>query len=114
MNTFNNELFCEDLMNLRVSEKYTQQKLADILDINRVTLSNLENKKQLPSLEMLNKVCRLTGKKPNDYYIEKNNDPLVYMMATFEKEDQEELEKIFKQIMICEKYYELNKRCTLK
>lgn len=108
MKTFDTKKFCEDLMGLRGQE--TQQTFAEKLGINRSTLSLLETGKQIPSLEILNKVCNLGGFQPNDYFREHNNEALIYLMGTLEENDKEKIAEMMGKIKIKEKYEMLAKR----
>ena len=75
MKTFDTKKFCNDLTKLRGQE--TQQSFAEKLGINRSTLSLLETGKQIPSLDILNRVCNLGRFQPNDYFREQNNEALL-------------------------------------
>lgn len=57
---FSVEKFCKDLTALR--RKETQNVFAKKLEINRSTLSLLENGKQMPTLDILSRICSLAGK----------------------------------------------------
>ena len=61
MKEFNLEKFCKDLVALRGKE--SQEVFAQKLDIKRPTLSLLENGKQVPTIDLLSKICSLTGEK---------------------------------------------------
>lgn len=54
MKAFDTKKFCKDLLKLRGEE--TQKNFAEKLQINRSTLSLLKSGKQIPTLEILNKV----------------------------------------------------------
>ncbi|MCM1497188.1 MAG: helix-turn-helix domain-containing protein [Clostridium sp.] len=109
MKTFDTKKFCEDLMKLRGQE--TQKSFAEKLQINRSTLSLLETGKQLPSLDILNKVCNLGHFQPNDYFRECNNDALIYLMGTLEESDKEKIVSMMHRIQTKEKYELLARRC---
>lgn len=108
MKTFDTKKFCKDLLKLRGEE--TQQNFAEKLQINRSTLSLLESGKQIPTLEMLNKVCNLGHFQPNDYFSESNSDALIYLMGTLEEADKEKINLMMRRIKIKEKYELLSKR----
>lgn len=55
MKEFNAEKFCKDLVSLR--EKESQDNFAKKLEIKRPTLSLLENGKQIPTIDLLSKIC---------------------------------------------------------
>lgn len=109
MKTFDIEKFCKDLTDLRGAE--SQQKFAEKLGINRSTLSLLETGKQIPSLEILNKVCNLSSFQPNDYFVDYDNDALIYLMGTLEEADKERITSMMERIRIKEKYEILARRC---
>jgi len=110
MKKFNSEKFCTDLVVLRSDS--TQVKLSKVLGINRSTLSLLETGKQTPSLEMLTKVCNLTGFQANDYFVDIENNGLIYLMGTLETNDKEKIHEMLENIKIKEKYEMLSRRCT--
>ena len=45
--------FGEQIKKLRADEKLTQQKMADELGVTRQAISNWENNKNLPDIEMI-------------------------------------------------------------
>jgi len=51
--------FAENLKNLRLSKKMSQIQLAQLLEVNRRTISAWENKVSQPSFEMLAKLCEI-------------------------------------------------------
>lgn len=108
MKEFCVEKFCKDLTELRGND--TQQKFAEKLDINRSSLSLLETGKQIPSLDILNKVCNLGSLNPSSYFIEKNYDALIYLMGKLEESDREKVDAVMDRIRIKEKYSLLSKR----
>ncbi|WP_207706846.1 helix-turn-helix transcriptional regulator [Thermoclostridium caenicola] len=55
MISFNEELFAQKLKEYRGNR--SQSEVADELGINRATISLLENGKQIPTLDMLQKFC---------------------------------------------------------
>lgn len=108
MKEFNLKRFCDDLTRLRGEQ--TQQKFAEKLGINRSTLSLLETGKQIPSLEILNKICNLGKFQPNDYFQEISDDSLIFLMGKLEKEDRVKVDKMMRRIRIKEKYDMLARR----
>lgn len=110
MKTFDLDKFCRDLTGLRTNS--TQAKFANILGVNRSTLSLLETGKQIPSLEILTKVCSLAGSQANDYFADSENDGLIYLMGTLEDSDKEKITKVMENIKIKEKYEILSRRCV--
>lgn len=110
MKTFNLEKFCLDLVSLRTNT--TQVKVAKSLGINRSTLYLLENGKQIPSLDILSKVCELGNFNPNEYFIDNENDGLLYLMGSLEENDREKIIEMMDVIKIKEKYAMLSRRCV--
>lgn len=110
MKEFNVEKFCRDLTMLR--GKDTQQTFAMKLDINRSTLSLLENGKQMPTIEILSKICNLSGKLVDEYFVETTKDSLVYLMGTLDETDKAKIVEMAERIRIKEKYELLAKRSS--
>ena len=110
MKTFNTEKFCQELIQLRGSE--TQQSFSEKLGINRSTLSLLETGKQLPSLEILNRICGISDANPGDFFVECDNDSLVYLMGSLEESDKEKMSIMIDRIRTREKYDILARRCV--
>lgn len=110
MKTFNLNKFCSDLLSLRSNT--TQVKVADLLGINRSTLSLLETGKQIPSLDILTKVCELGNFNTNEYFFDDENDGLLYLMGSLEENDREKINKMMELIKIKEKYEMLSRRCV--
>ncbi len=110
MKKFDTEKFCADLVALR--KKSTQADLAALLGINRSTLSLLETGKQIPSLEILTKVCDLGSFQTNDYFVNSENNGLIYLMGTLEANDRGKIDKMMDSINIKEKYAILSRRCV--
>lgn len=108
MKFFDMESFCNELVQARGSKTQTDFSLQ--LGINRSTLSLLENGKQMPTLELLGRICEMTGKSAEDFFKEKSNDALVFLMGNLEEADKEILKDLFEKIRIKEKYGKLAKR----
>ena len=108
MKEFNAEKFCKDLVSLR--GKDSQDSFAGKLDINRSTLSLLENGKQMPTIEILSRFCSLSGKSTEDYFVESTTDALVYLMGSLEESDKKKVEEMAERIRVKEKYELLAKR----
>jgi DNA-binding XRE family transcriptional regulator len=108
MKEFNAEKFCKDLIALRGKE--SQDTFAKKLDIKRPTLSLLENGKQIPSIDILNKLCNLSEKSTDDYFVDSTTDALVYLMGSLEECDKIKIEEMAERIRIKEKYELLAKR----
>lgn len=110
MKEFNRTKFCEALVALRGSE--SQEQFALKLDMNRSTLSLLENGKQIPTIDILNRVCNLAGTSTEDYFAETKADALVYLMGCLDEADKGKIEEMAERIRIREKYELLAKRGT--
>lgn len=109
MKSFNTEKFCQELISLRGSE--TQQKFSEKLGINRSTLSLLETGKQMPSLEILNKICNVFGRDPGSYFVESDSNALIYLMGSLEESDKNKIITMMDRIKTREKYEVLARRC---
>lgn len=108
MKEFNAEKFCKDLISLRGKE--SQDNFAKKLEIKRPTLSLLENGKQIPTIELLSRICSMTGASADDYFIESTTDALIYLMGSLEESDKVKIEEMAERIRIMEKYELLAKR----
>lgn len=108
MKEFNAEKFCKDLISLRGKE--TQDNFAKKLEIKRPTLSLLENGKQIPTIDLLSKICGMSGASADEYFIESTTDALVYLMGSLEESDKVKIEEMAERIRIKEKYELLAKR----
>ncbi|MEH2955214.1 helix-turn-helix transcriptional regulator [Candidatus Merdisoma sp. JLR.KK011] len=110
MKSFNTEKFCQDLIVLRGNE--TQVKFSEKLGINRSTLSLLETGKQMPTLEILDKMCGVFGRNPGEYFVESDSDGLIYLMGSLEENDKEKIAVMMDRIKVREKYEALARRCA--
>ncbi len=108
MKEFNAEKFCKDLIALRGRE--SQTTFSQKLDMNRSTLSLLENGRQMPTLDILSRVCDLSGKNTDEYFVDSTTDALVYLMGSLDVSDKEKIEEMAERIRIKEKYELLAKR----
>ena len=108
MKEFNVEKFCKDLVSFRGKE--TQENFAKKLEIKRPTLSLLENGKQVPTIDLLSKICSMTGVSVNEYFVESTTDALVYLMGSLKESDKIKIEEMAERIRIKEKYELLAKR----
>ena len=108
MKEFNAEKFCKDLVSLRGTEP--QDSFAKKLDIKRPTLSLLEHGKQMPTIDILSRICDLSGNSTEEYFVEYTTDALVYLMGSLEEADKEKIEEMAERIRIKEKYELLAKR----
>ena len=110
MKSFNTKMFCKELISLRGNE--TQQVFSEKLGINRSTLSLLETGKQLPSLDILDKICNKFNKNPGDFFVESESNALIYLMGSLEESDKSKITKIMDRIKTREKYEVLTERCV--
>lgn len=110
MKEFNGEKFCKDIIELRGTD--SQSAIAEKLGINRSTLSLLENGKQIPTLELFNKLCTLASKSTEEYFKETTKDSLVYLMGSLDEADKVKIEEMSERIRIKEKYERLAKRSS--
>lgn len=110
MKSFNSEKFCKELIMLRGEE--TQQMFSEKLGINRSTLSLLETGKQMPSLDILNRICSISDKNPGDYFVESDSDALIYLMGSLEETDKCKINAMMERIKTREKYEALARRCV--
>lgn len=108
MKEFNVERFCKDIVELRGKE--SQDLFAKKIGVKRPTLSLLENGKQMPTIDILSKLCDLSGKSTDEYFFESSSDSLVYLMGSLEASDKQKIEKMAERIQIKEKYELLAKR----
>lgn len=108
MKSFNLKKFRDILIQTRGAS--TQQTFADKLGVNRSTLSLLESGKQLPSLEILNKICSFTSALPESFFSEKENDGLLFLMGSLDEKDRTEIHLVLERIQIKNKYAALCKR----
>jgi DNA-binding XRE family transcriptional regulator len=107
---FEKELFTQKLKEFRGSR--SQNDVADELDINRATLSLLENAKQLPSLEILNKICLKTNMPIDSFFIKEEQNSVLLMMGQLQESDRPKLGNVMERIKIREKYIAISKRCS--
>lgn len=108
MKEFNVKKFCEDLVALRGKE--SQAIFAERLEIKRPTLSLLENGKQMPTIDILSRICSLSGKSTDEYFVDSTMDSLVYLMGSLNESDKAKIEEMAERIRIKEKYELLAKR----
>lgn len=106
---FDQDLFVKKLKGFRGERK--QYEVAKLLDISRPTLSNLENGKQIPNLDLLLKICDKLNIKPNDLFYQEEQSPVVMMMGQLKAGDKQNFSKVMDRIAIRQKYYAMAKRC---
>lgn len=110
MKTFNSEKFCNDLINLRGND--SQMNFSKKMNLNRSTLSLLESGKQIPSLDILTRVCNLGNFNADEYFEDVENDSLLYLMGTLEEKDCKKINIMMNHIRIKEKYDIISRKCV--
>jgi Predicted transcriptional regulators len=65
------------LRNLRVSAGYTQQNVADILNLNRSTYTYYETGKTMPDIHTLKTLSKILNVSINVFLEEENNSPFA-------------------------------------
>lgn len=108
MKEFKAKKFCEDLIALRGNE--SQVIFAEKLHLKRPTLSLLENGKQMPTIDILSRICSLSGKNIEAYFADSTTDALIYLMGSLSECDREKIHEMAERICIKEKYELLAKR----
>lgn len=62
------KLLGKKIQSIRKSKKLTQERLAELIDIETPSLSYLETGKYAPSIETLQKLSQVLGVKPWEFY----------------------------------------------
>lgn len=106
---FNKDKFALDFRNFRGNRH--QNEVADELQINRTTISLLENGKQIPSLEILQKFCEKTQVTIDSFFVSKTQSAILMLMGQLKESDKSKLNNVFNRIQVREKYIAINKRC---
>ena len=106
---FNKELFAKHLREYR-GEK-SQAEISEILGINRATISLLENKKVVPTLEVITGFCEKNNSNIDSYFIQNENEPIMLMMGKLKETDKPLLANVIDRIKIRDRYISINKRC---
>ena len=83
LTVFDKELLANELKTFRRENGLHQNELAEKLGLNRSTVS-FRNQKQLPSTEVLNRICDLLENLRNTLY-RKKEDPVVFMMGKMDE-----------------------------
>lgn len=89
----------------------SQNQIADELMINRATVSLLENGKQVPSLQILQRFCSYAKMSPNSFFAKEDDSNRNIMTFNLNGEDNSKLLNVLKRIEIREKYVLLHRRC---
>ena len=106
--TFITDLFCTTLKEIRGDK--SQEEFALTLEINRASLSLFENGKQLPSVELLNKVASMAGKKLDNFFEEIEQNGLIYLSGKLNESDKDKIDILRDIINIKDKYKALERR----
>lgn len=110
LTVFDKDLLAMELKSYRTNNGLKQSELATILGLNRSTISFFENQQQLPSTEVLNRLCDLIGKPVEHFFVQEKKDPLMLMMGKMEESDKDTLIKVIERIKVRKKYISLSKR----
>lgn len=112
MINFNNEFFAQKLKEFKGGR--SQNNVANELGINnRSTISLLENGKQIPSLEVLQRLCEKVNLTVDAFFVKETQSPVLMMMGQLKESDKPKLENVIKRIKIREKYISISKRCDI-
>jgi transcriptional regulator with XRE-family HTH domain len=106
---FNTDLFAQRLKEYRGAK--SQNEVADEFGINRATISLLENGKQMPTLEILQKFCEKIGTACDSFFIKEERNPILLMMGQLKESDKSKLSNVLERINIRAKYIAISKRC---
>lgn len=107
--SFNEELFAQKLKEYRGNR--SQSEVADELGINRATISLMENGKQIPTLDMLQKFCDKAHYSIDTFFVKSESSPIMLLMGKLRETDKSKLMDVINRIRIREKYYAISKRC---
>lgn len=66
----------------------------------------------MPTIDILTRICNLSGKSTDEYFVESTRDSLVYLMGSLEEADKNRIEEMVERIRIKEKYELLAKRSS--
>ncbi len=100
------KLLGKRLQEIRKSKKLTQEQVAELIDIETVSLSNIENGKYFPSAENLDKLLNVLKINPSEiFYCEynKSTKELITEMTNAMKND-EKLAKLMYKFYLSVKY----------
>ena len=97
------ELLGKRIKELRKKKGFTQEKLAELAKIETPSLSNIENGKNYPNHETLDKISSALNVNPYELFIfeyYKNKDELINEMVKSMKEDEALTQKMY-QFFVC-------------
>lgn len=84
---------------LRQKQKYTQEKLAELAGIEIPSLSNIENGKNYPSNETLEKLANALNVQPFELYLfdyYKSQNEMIEEMLNMMRKNEELTHKLYK------------------
>ena len=93
------KLLGKRLQEIRKSKKLTQEQVAELIDIETVSLSNIENGKYFPSAENLDKLLNVLKINPSEiFYCEynKSTKELITEMTNAMKNDEKLAKLMYK------------------
>lgn len=93
------KLLGKRLQEIRKSKKLTQEQVAELIDIETVSLSNIENGKYFPSAENLDKLLNVLKINPSEiFYCEynKSTKELITEMTNAMKNDEKLVKLMYK------------------
>ena len=86
------------LQNIRKSNGYTQEKLAESIDVSVRYISDIEQDRSMPSFEVLIRICNIfkisLDQIFSEYLTVKKNKSLEYSLAGYEKLSKQDKETI--------------------
>ena len=100
------KLLGKRLQEIRKSKKLTQEQVAELIDIETVSLSNIENGKYFPSAENLDKLLNVLKISPSEIFYCEYNKPSEELIEemTIAMENDEKLAKQMYKFYLSVKY----------
>lgn len=105
---FNKEEFMNVFREFRGES--SQEEIASELGLGRSTISLLENGKQLPTLDILQRICEKVDKNIDTFFITEKEDPILLLMGKIKPSDKEDFRNVFDKLRVREHYLAINKR----
>ena len=93
------KLLGKRLQEIRKSKKMTQEQVAELVNIETGSLSNIENGKYFPTAENLDKLLEVLNTNPNELFhceYNKNTDAILSEMITAMKKDAKLVQLMYK------------------
>ncbi len=90
------KLLGKRLQEIRKSKKLTQEQIAELVDMETSSISNIENGKYYPSAENLNKILTALNVTPGDIFAFENLAPVENLTEemVFEMKQNEKLARL--------------------